>query len=58
MMGLNTLCVGTLLTCSETVKNPVFPQYRVTVGADKHSCLRISEDVVFLQQTFGHTTVL
>lgn len=46
------------LTCSEAVEDPVFPQHGVTVGADEHSCLRISEDVVFLQQTWGHTAVL
>lgn len=38
-------------TSSKAIKDPVLPQHRVTVGADQHSCLRISEDVVFLQQT-------
>lgn len=38
-------------TCSEAVKNAVLAEYRVAVGADQHSGLRVSEDVVFFQQT-------
>jgi len=40
-----------LPTCSEAIKYPVFPQHRVTVGANENSRLGISEDVVFLEQT-------
>lgn len=38
-------------TCSEAVKNAVLAEYRVAVGADQHSGLRVSENVVFFQQT-------
>lgn len=45
-------------TCCKAIKDPVFPQHGVAVGADEHSRLRVSEDVVFLQQTYTQTTAL
>lgn len=38
------------LTCSKAVKDAVFAQDRVAVGADQHTCLGIPENVILLQQ--------